>query len=71
MIYSSRLNKDVRFSSDRFGSVKLWWLLDVASANEPAWSEERTGVAKPERVNPRQLGGVDVVRVVTVRVTRV
>ena len=52
-------------------SAQLGWLLDVASANEPAWSEERSGVAEPERVNSRQLGGVDVVRVVTIRVTRV
>jgi hypothetical protein len=50
---------------------QLRWLLDVASTNEPTWSEERAGVAKPVSVNARQLGGVGVVRGVTVRVTRV
>ena len=51
--------------------AQLRWLLDVASANEPARSEERAGVADPVSANPRQLGGVDDVRVVTVRVTLV
>lgn len=52
-------------------STQLRRLLDVASAHEPAWSEERAGVAKPVRVSPRQLGGVGLVRLSTVRITRV
>lgn len=48
-------------------------LLDVASAHEPARSEERAGVGEPVVSNPRQLGGVVVVvmRVATMVIVRV
>jgi hypothetical protein len=45
---------------------KLWWLLDIAAADEPARSEQWANLRKELR--PRQLGGVVVeVGVVVVR----
>lgn len=46
-------------------------LLDVPSAHEPARSEKRAGVGEPEVSNDRQLGGVCVIRVATMRIVRV
>ena len=39
-------------------TVKLWRLLDVASAAEPERSQQRANVRELESWNPRQLGGV-------------
>ena len=41
-----------------FRSVKLWWLLDVASVDGPDWSEEGTDVGELGYLESRQLGGV-------------
>ena len=45
-----------------FAAAQLWWLLDIASADEPDRSEQRASVRELESLNPRQLESV-VVRV--------
>lgn len=39
-------------------SGQLWWLLDIASADEPERSEQRSDVGELEHLESRQLGGV-------------